>query len=214
MMDCDTTGIEPDFSLVKFKKLVGGGSMQIVNQTIPRGAAQARLRAGDDRGDRRVHRRARPRRRRPGPQARALRGLRLRDGRAGHQADGPRADDGGLPAVPLRRDQQDREPARDGDRRGDRGRLLPGLEARPEGARGLPRQLQGRPAAVRREGQGRGRRRRRGGRRGEGPGRVPARSASACRRSGRARRSRSASAVARATSRPGRTPTTASARSS
>ena len=36
MMDCDTTGIEPDFSLVKFKKLVGGGSMQIVNLTIPR----------------------------------------------------------------------------------------------------------------------------------------------------------------------------------
>jgi ribonucleoside-diphosphate reductase alpha chain len=36
MMDCDTTGVEPDFSLVKFKKLVGGGSLQIVNQTIPR----------------------------------------------------------------------------------------------------------------------------------------------------------------------------------
>ncbi len=36
MMDCDTTGVEPDFSLVKFKKLVGGGSMQIVNQTVPR----------------------------------------------------------------------------------------------------------------------------------------------------------------------------------
>ncbi|TDQ48207.1 vitamin B12-dependent ribonucleotide reductase [Actinorugispora endophytica] len=36
MMDCDTTGIEPDFSLVKFKKLVGGGSMQIVNQGVPR----------------------------------------------------------------------------------------------------------------------------------------------------------------------------------
>ena len=35
MMDCDTTGIEPDFSLVKFKKLVGGSSMQIVNQTVP-----------------------------------------------------------------------------------------------------------------------------------------------------------------------------------
>ena len=35
MMDCDTTGIEPDFSLVKFKKLVGGGSMQIVNLTVP-----------------------------------------------------------------------------------------------------------------------------------------------------------------------------------
>ena len=36
MMDCDTTGIEPDFSLTKFKTLVGGGSMVIVNQTIPR----------------------------------------------------------------------------------------------------------------------------------------------------------------------------------
>ena len=36
MMDCDTTGIEPDLGLVKMKKLVGGGTMQIVNQTIPR----------------------------------------------------------------------------------------------------------------------------------------------------------------------------------
>jgi ribonucleoside-diphosphate reductase alpha chain len=36
MMDCDTTGIEPDLALVKFKKLVGGGSMQIVNHTVPR----------------------------------------------------------------------------------------------------------------------------------------------------------------------------------
>jgi ribonucleoside-diphosphate reductase alpha chain len=36
MMDCDTTGIEPDLALVKNKKLVGGGSMKIVNQTIPR----------------------------------------------------------------------------------------------------------------------------------------------------------------------------------
>jgi ribonucleoside-diphosphate reductase alpha chain len=35
MMDCDTTGIEPDFSLVKFKKLVGGSSLQVVNQ-VPR----------------------------------------------------------------------------------------------------------------------------------------------------------------------------------
>jgi ribonucleoside-diphosphate reductase alpha chain len=34
-MDCDTTGIEPDFSLVKFKELVGGGQMTIVNRTIP-----------------------------------------------------------------------------------------------------------------------------------------------------------------------------------
>jgi ribonucleoside-diphosphate reductase alpha chain len=35
LMDCDTTGVEPDFSLVKFKELVGGGSMTIVNRTVP-----------------------------------------------------------------------------------------------------------------------------------------------------------------------------------
>ncbi len=40
MMDCDTTGIEPDFSLVKSKKLVGGGDMTIVNQTVPRALAK------------------------------------------------------------------------------------------------------------------------------------------------------------------------------
>ena len=40
MMDCDTTGVEPDLALVKFKKLVGGGSMQIVNQTVPRALAK------------------------------------------------------------------------------------------------------------------------------------------------------------------------------
>ena len=36
LMDCDTTGIEPDFSLVKFKKLAGGGYFKIVNQSVPR----------------------------------------------------------------------------------------------------------------------------------------------------------------------------------
>ena len=82
MMDCDTTGIEPDFSLVKFKKLVGGGSMQIVNQTIPRAlkklgytgeTIEAIVEYIADKGhviDA------------PGLKPRALRGLRLRDGRA------------------------------------------------------------------------------------------------------------------------------------
>ncbi len=41
MMDCDTTGVEPDLALVKFKKLVGGGTMKIVNNTVP--AALAKL---------------------------------------------------------------------------------------------------------------------------------------------------------------------------
>ena len=44
MMDCDTTGIEPELALVKTKKLVGGGTMQFVNQTVPRALEQARLR--------------------------------------------------------------------------------------------------------------------------------------------------------------------------
>ena len=147
-MDCDTTGIEPDLALVKFKKLVGGGSMQIVNQTVPRALDRARLPGRAGRGDRRVRRRARPRRRRPRPAARALRGLRLRDGRAVDRPDGPRADDGGGAAVPVRGDLQDGEHARVGHRRGGRGHLPGGLEARPQGARDLPRQLQGRPAAL------------------------------------------------------------------
>jgi len=46
LMDCDTTGVEPDFSLVKFKELVGGGQMTIVNQTIP--MALRTLGYGDD----------------------------------------------------------------------------------------------------------------------------------------------------------------------
>ena len=43
MMDCDTTGIEPDIALVKYKKLVGGGMLKIVNQTVPLRAREARL---------------------------------------------------------------------------------------------------------------------------------------------------------------------------
>ena len=35
LMDCDTTGIEPDFALVKFKKLAGGGYFKIINQSVP-----------------------------------------------------------------------------------------------------------------------------------------------------------------------------------
>ena len=46
MMDCDTTGVEPDIALVKYKKLVGGGLMKIVNQTVP--MALTRLGYADD----------------------------------------------------------------------------------------------------------------------------------------------------------------------
>ncbi len=43
VMDCDTTGIEPDFALVKFKKLAGGGYFKIINQGIPGSTQKARL---------------------------------------------------------------------------------------------------------------------------------------------------------------------------
>ena len=58
MMDCDTTGVEPDIALVKYKKLVGGGLMKIVNQTVPMALQQARLHAGAGRRDHRLHRQA------------------------------------------------------------------------------------------------------------------------------------------------------------
>ena len=43
-MDCDTTGIEPDIAIVKYKRLVGGGMLKIVNHTVPEALRQARLR--------------------------------------------------------------------------------------------------------------------------------------------------------------------------
>ena len=74
MMDCDTTGIEPDLGLVKMKKLVGGGTMSIVNQTIPRALRRLGYTAAAGRRDHRLHRRrevdprrAAPRRRRTSP---------------------------------------------------------------------------------------------------------------------------------------------------
>ena len=49
VMDCDTTGIEPDFALVKFKKLAGGGYFKIINRAVPEALRVARLRRGRDR---------------------------------------------------------------------------------------------------------------------------------------------------------------------
>jgi ribonucleoside-diphosphate reductase alpha chain len=46
MMDCDTTGVEPDIALVKYKKLVGGGCLKIVNQTVPMALAKLGYDAG------------------------------------------------------------------------------------------------------------------------------------------------------------------------
>ena len=149
MMDCDTTGVEPDFSLVKSKKLVGGGEITIVNKTVPMALDEARLRAARGRRDRRVHRRAQHDRRRAVREDRALPGVRLRDRRPRDPLLGPREDDGRRPAVHLRRDLEDGEPARGGDGRRRRAALRRRVEARREGDRDLPRQLQGRAAALR-----------------------------------------------------------------
>ena len=60
VMDCDTTGIEPDFALVKFKKLAGGGYFKIINQTVPPALQTPGLRRRD-RSTRIVRLRRRPR---------------------------------------------------------------------------------------------------------------------------------------------------------
>ena len=174
MMDCDTTGIEPDFSLVKFKKLVGGGSMQIVNQTIPRALKKM------------------------GYQEEQIEAIVAYIGEHGHVVDAPGLKtehyeifDTAMGARSLKpmghvRMMAAAQPFLSGaisktvnlpesrHGRGGRGRLHAVLEARPQGDRDLQRQLQGRPAALRRwrQGQeGRGRQgRRRLGRRGQGRG--------------------------------------------
>jgi len=47
VMDCDTTGIEPDFALVKFKKLAGGGYFKIINQSVPAALAKQGYRSNE-----------------------------------------------------------------------------------------------------------------------------------------------------------------------
>jgi hypothetical protein len=59
VMDCDTTGIEPDFALVKFKKLAGGGYFKIINRSVPAALETLGYRLLRDRGDRGLRRRPR-----------------------------------------------------------------------------------------------------------------------------------------------------------
>ena len=211
LMDCDTTGIEPDFSLVKFKELVGGGQMTIVNRTVPLALRDARL----------LEPRRSSRSRRtwpstativgaPGLKRRAPAGVRRGGRRARDLAHGPRQDDGRGAAVHLGRDLEDGEPARVGHGRGHRRRLHRGLEARPEGAGDLPRRLE----------DGAGAEDRRGTKTADeaaeaADGRAePARCGAGCRTSASRSRTSSRSAATRATSRPACTRTARSARSS
>ena len=160
MMDCDTTGVEPDIALVKYKKLVGEGFIKIVNNTVPAalkklGYTPAQVEDIVKYIDERETIEGAP-----GPAARAPGRLRLRlqagQRRALHPLPGPHPDDGRDPALHLRRHQQDREHARGRHRGGHRGCLPPGLEARPQGHRHLPRRIQAISTALDRQEEGRG----------------------------------------------------------
>ena len=115
MMDCDTTGIEPDIALVKYKKLVGGGVMKIVNQSVP-GVLKRLGYSGGQVEDIVKYIDAREMiEGAPHLKDEHLADLRLRVPAQGRQAvdplHGPHQDDGGGAAVPLRRHLQDRQHA-------------------------------------------------------------------------------------------------------
>ena len=80
VMDCDTTGIEPDFALVKFKKLAGGGYFKIINRTVPLALETLGYDAGGHRAHRRPRRRPWLARRSARDQSRDAGGTRLRPG--------------------------------------------------------------------------------------------------------------------------------------
>ena len=152
MMDCDTTGIEPDIALIKYKKLVGGGMLKIVNNTVP--LALQQLGYTHDRGAGRSSSYLDEKdtiEGAPGLKAGAPAGVRLRL----QPAKGERTIHymGHLrmmaPAQPFLSGaiSQDGEPAERRHGRGHRGGLPRGVEARAQGGRGLPRRLQAQPAA-------------------------------------------------------------------
>ena len=151
MMDCDTTGIEPDIALVKYKQLAGGGMLKIVNNTVPLALRTLGYDEPQIEVDRQLHRRARHDRRRAGFAGGAPAGVRLRvPGLARHALDsmeGPRPHDGGRAAVHLRGHFQDGEHAQGGDAGGYRPGLHGRLAAGAEGAGHLSRRLEGSAAA-------------------------------------------------------------------
>ena len=174
LMDCDTTGIEPDIALVKYKLLAGGGMLKIVNRTVPPALQAPRLHArGDRRASSRTSRSTTPSRTSPigdrhdrpqRPQARAPARLRLRlqaaPRQAQHPLPRPPPDDGRRAAVPQRRDLQDRQPARRRHRRGHRATPTSKAGSSASRRRHLPRRLEAQRPAQHQEDQRHGRRRR------------------------------------------------------
>ena len=165
MMDCDTTGVEPDIALVKYKKLVGGGLMKIVNGTVP--MALEKLGYTKPEIEAIVH---------YIDEHETIEGapflkdehlpvfdcaFKAAQGRAVDPLHGPHPDDGRHAAVHLGRDQQDRQRAARGDGRGHREGLHRVVAARRQGDLDLPRRQQAHAAAQHVEGR-RGRHAQRG----------------------------------------------------
>ena len=159
MMDCDTTGIEPDIALVKYKKLVGGGMLKIVNGTVPRALKRLgydskeiqeiveyldeheTIEGAPHLADGIISRCSTARSSRAPARARSI--------------TGPSQDDGRGAAVHLGRDLQDHQHAGRGGGRRSRGGLRHGVAARAQGGRDLSRRLQAHAAAQHRQvGQG------------------------------------------------------------
>ena len=152
MMDCDTTGVEPDIALVKYKKLVGGGMLKIVNNTVPLALEKLGYSADADQRDRRVHRRERDHR---GRARAALKehlpvfdcAFKPRSGtRSIHYMGHIRMMGAVQPFLSGAISKTVNMPS-NATRRGHRGRLPRVVEARPQGDRDLPRRLQAHPAA-------------------------------------------------------------------
>ncbi len=157
MMDCDTTGVEPDIALIKYKLLAGGGMLKLVNKTLPMalerlGYSPEDIKAICDYVDKQETIEG----------AQALRGppadLRLRlqaqERQAVHLLHGAPEDDGGGAALHLRGHQQDDQHAQGEHDRRDPGRLYGGLEAGSQGRGDLPGRVQAAPARLDGEAQG------------------------------------------------------------
>ena len=155
MMDCDTTGIEPDIALIKYKKLVGGGMLKIVNGTVPR--ALKRLGYDSKEVQEIVEYLDENETIEGAPQLADAHlavfdcAFKPRAGSAHDSLQRPPQDDGRGAAVHLRRDLQDHQHAGGSDRRRSRRGLRHRVEARPQGGRDLSRRLQAHAAAQHRQ---------------------------------------------------------------
>ncbi len=141
LMDCDTTGVEPDLGLVKTKKLVGGGTMSIVNQTVPLRTGPSRLLTGAGRGHRRLRQREHVHRRCPSHHSRSSPRVCVLDGGQHHPLSRSHTDDGSCSALLVGGDFKDGKCSREHHCR--RGRAAPHrrLEDGDQGHRHLPRQF-------------------------------------------------------------------------